>query len=92
MRPTLIAAVVLICVAGAGQAQDRAKAKALAGKLGVSMWTLAGCVRGAGGRPDKEASQEQRKTFARALYDCVTAKNPQLTREAFRAAMLEMRQ
>lgn len=91
MRPTLIAAVVLMCAAGAAQAQDRAKAKELAAKLGVSMWTLAGCVRGSGGRPAQDASDAQRKAFARAMYECVSAKNPELTRDTFKAAVLEMR-
>jgi len=91
MRATLIAAVVLMCVASAAQAQDRAKAKALAKQLGVSVWTLAGCVRGSGGRPAQDANEEQRKAFARALYDCVSAKNPGLTRDTFKAALLEMR-
>ena len=92
MRPTLIAAVVLMCAAGAAQAQDRAKAKEFAAKLGVSMWTLAGCVRGSGGRPAQDASDAQRKAFARAFYECVSAKNPELTRDTFKAALLEMRQ
>ena len=92
MRPTLIVAVVLLCAVSGAQAQDRAKAKAFATKLGVSMWTLVGCVRGSGGRPTQDASEEQRKAFARALYDCVSAKNPQITRGTSKAALLEMRQ
>ncbi len=91
MRPTLIAVVVLMCVAGTAQAQDRAKAKEFAKQLGVSIWTLAGCVRGSGGRPAQDANEEQRKTFARALFECVSAKNPELTRGTFKAALLQMR-
>ncbi|MEM8689885.1 MAG: hypothetical protein AAGF81_21355 [Pseudomonadota bacterium] len=91
MRSTLIGAVALMIVASSAVAQDRAKLNDFAAKLGVSKWTLIGCVRGAGGRPDKGASEEQRKAFARAMYDCVSAKNPQLTREQFRSALLEMR-
>ncbi|MEM1199648.1 MAG: hypothetical protein AAGI06_10105 [Pseudomonadota bacterium] len=92
MRSTLMAAVVLTCVASGAVAQDRAKLNDFATKLGVSKWTLIGCVRGAGGRPSKDASEEQRKAFARAMYQCVSAKNPQLTPEQFRSALLEMRQ
>lgn len=92
MRSSLMAAVVLTFVASGAFAQDRAKLNEFATKLGVSKWTLFGCVRGAGGRPSESASQEQRKVFARAMYECVSAKNPQLTPEQFRAALLEMRQ
>ncbi len=91
MRPTLILALVWMCAASAAQAQDRAKAKELASKLGVSMWSLAGCVRGSGGRPAQDANEEQRKAFAQALYTCVSAKNPKLTPDMFKAALLEMR-
>ena len=91
MRSTLITALALTFVASAALAQDRAKVGDLATKLGVSKWNLIGCVRGAGGRPAGTASQQQRIAFAKALFDCLSVKNPQLTRERFRSAMLEMR-
>lgn len=92
MRRALITAAALMFVASAASAQDRAKINDLATKLGVSKWNLISCVRGSGGRPGKDASQEQRKAFARSLFDCLSGKNPQLTREQFRTALLEMRQ
>lgn len=92
MRHTLITVVALTLFAGSALAQDRAKIGELATKLGVSKWNLIGCARGAGGRPARDASEQQRRAFAMALYDCLSAKNPKLTREQFRSTMLEMRQ
>ena len=92
MRPTLIiTTVALMFIASAALAQDRAKVKDFATKLGVSKWTLIGCARGAGGRPAQDASEEQRKAFASVLFDCLSTKNPKLARETFRAALVEMR-
>ena len=91
MRPALITAMALMFVSSAALAQDRARLQDFASKLGVSKWNLISCVRGAGGRPGQDADDEKRKAFARALYDCVSGKNPQLTREQFRSALLEMR-
>ena len=92
MRSAFITALVLAFVAGGAQAQDRAKLQELSTKLGVSKWNLISCVRGAGGRPGQDASDKQRRAFALALFDCVSGKNPQLTREQFRATLLEMKQ
>ena len=92
MRPTLITALTLMFVASAALAQDRAKLQDLATKLGVGKWNLISCVRGAGGRPARDASEQQRKAFALALFDCLSSKNPQLTREQFRSALMETKQ
>ncbi len=92
MRATLVPAVALMFVAGSALAQDRARIQDLAAKLGVSKWNLISCARGDDGRPGQDASEGRRKAFALSLFDCLSAKNPQLTRELFRSALLEMRQ
>ncbi len=92
MRSTLVTAVALTVLASGAVAQDRARLQDFATKLGISKWNVIGCARGAGGRPAQDATEEQRKAFAQAMYKCVSAKNPQLTREQFRDALLAMRQ
>ena len=91
MRHTLMTAAALTLFAGAALAQDRTKIQELATELGVSKWNIISCVRGSGGRPARDASEQERQAFALSLFDCLSGKNPQLTREQFKSAMLKMR-
>ena len=91
MRLTILTVSVLILASSAAMAQDRAKAQKLASELGVSKWALFTCARSAGGRPDRDADQAQRKAFAKAMFGCLSEKNPALTKEHFVATLKQMR-